>query len=188
MLCGQLGATVCAPCAGGLSPAPSLAVPHGIDDCLALFDYDSARPLVTAMKNAGRRDLVGWLAERLTASAVPAAGTVITWAPTGRARQLARGYDQAELLARALARRWQVSALALLRRAPGPAQAGRTAEERRTNPVFTVTGRVPVAVVLVDDVVTTGATLTAAARALRRAGACSVTAVAVARARRSRSG
>ncbi len=167
-------------------PAPSLALPHGLDACVALFDYDSARELVTAMKNSGRRDLVGWFAERLAARLVPPEAAVVTWAPTGRARTLARGYDQAELLARALARRWRVPATVLLRRDAGPAQAGRSAGERRQNPAFSALGKVPESVLLVDDVVTTGATLTAAARALRGTGARSVAAVAVARASRSR--
>ena len=182
VLCRQAGATVCPACAGGLDPAASLPRPLELDACVAVFDYRDARPLVTALKNGDRRDLIGWLAERMAARASPPAGAVVTWAPTGADRARVRGYDQAELLARALARRWGTPCRALLKRLPGPPQSGRSAGERRANPAFRVVGRVAPSVVVVDDVATTGATLTAAARALRTAGASRVEAVVGARA------
>jgi predicted amidophosphoribosyltransferase len=181
-LCDRPGDVVCAPCATALRSAPSLAVPLELDACAALFDYDGARRLVTALKNGGRRDLVGWLAGRMATAVPPPPGAVVTWAPTGTARRQARGYDQAELLARALARRWRLPCSALLRRHPGPAQAGLGAGERRRNPAFASRRACPPTVVLVDDVTTTGATLTAAARTLRGAGATTVRAIVAARA------
>ncbi|HEX8771251.1 MAG TPA: phosphoribosyltransferase family protein, partial [Acidimicrobiales bacterium] len=96
----------------------------------------------------------------------------MTWAPTTGARRRERGFDQAELLARAVARRLGLPCRRLLRRRPGPAQTGRDREGRQSGPAFTtrrVTG--PARVLLVDDIVTTGATVSAAARALRAAGA-----------------
>jgi predicted amidophosphoribosyltransferase len=181
VLCGVRGEVVCSRCASTLQRAPSLAVPLGVDSCVALLDYEVARRLITSLKNGGRRDLVGWLAARLAMSAHPPAGAVVTWAPTGAPRRRARGFDQAELLARAVARRWGLPCTGLLRRAPGPAQAGRTAAERRENPSFTVVRACPPVVVLIDDVVTTGATITGAARALRASGSTTVVAVVAAR-------
>jgi predicted amidophosphoribosyltransferase len=181
-LCSRPGPVVCGACAQDLRRAPSLPTPLGLDACHAALDYRPARHLVTALKNGDHRDLVGWLADQMSDLVDPPAGAAVTWAPTGAARRRARGYDQAELLARALARRWDRPCRSLLRRQPGPAQSGRTAGERWANPVFDPVGRVAPAVVLVDDVATTGATLTAAARALRAAGAHRIVAVVGARA------
>jgi len=182
VLCRQPGAAVCPPCAASLRPAPPLARPLGIDSCVALLHYDDARQLVTALKNGDRRDVLGWLAARLASEVDPPPGAVVGWAPTSAHRRRTRGYDQAELLARALARRWRRPCQPLLRRGRGPAQAGQPAAARRHNPVFSAARRVPAHVILVDDVITTGATMTAAARALRAAGATGLMAVAAARA------
>jgi ComF family protein len=182
VLCGRSGVVVCPGCEAELDRAPSLPRPLELDACVAVFDYRGARHLVTALKNGDRRDLVGWLAGHMAVRVAPPPGAMVTWAPTGHARRRARGYDQAELLARALARRWSVPCRVLLRRRAGPPQSGRSAGERQANPAFHVVGRVVPAVVVVDDVVTTGATLSAAARALRSAGATRVEAVVGARA------
>lgn len=182
VLCGERGAVVCPTCASGLQGARSRPPPLGLDDLVAVFDYAGARALVTGLKNRGRRDLVGWWAAAMADRAAPCAGAVVTWAPTGVSRRRSRGYDQAELLARAVARRWHLPCRALLRRSPGPPQSGLSAAQRRRNPAFRAVGTTPPCVVLVDDVVTTGATLTTAARALRAAGTQEVRAVVGARA------
>ena len=186
-VCGGGGEVVCTTCAADLAPAPSLAVPLHLDSCRALYAYDDlTRALLIRLKNRHRRDAVAWLADRLAAAGSPVAGGVVTWAPTSTMRRRRRGFDQAELLARAVARRWGLPVQPLLRRLPGPAQSGRSAAERRHNPAFAVGHSVVQAVVVVDDVITTGATITAAARALRAAGAAGVHATVAARARSPR--
>lgn len=176
---------VCGGCASTLAPARSLPLPLDLDQCAAAFDYAAARPLLTSLKNGDRRDLVGWLADAMAevgAFVVAAApGLLVTWAPTGLARRRDRGFDQAELLAKAVARRLDLPCRALLTRTGGAPQAGRTASARRANPAFRARISVPGAVLVIDDVVTTGATVSAAARALRRGGATHVAALAAAR-------
>jgi ComF family protein len=157
---------------------------RGVD---AAMPFDGvARQALLALKFRNRRVLVRHLAKlmvrRLGLDAVGARRPdVVTWAPTSRARTVQRGFDQAELLARAVARELGVPCRRLLYRAHGPAQTGRGRAERLQGPSFRSRPAArPYRVLLVDDVVTTGATLHAAAAALRAAGVTEVRAVAAA--------
>ena len=181
--CGSLGSSPCAGCVARLRPAPVLDPPDGVDSFAALVRYDDlARALITAVKYRNARDPVGELAGAL-ASLAPAdlAGATVTWAPTTARRARRRGFDQAELLARAVARHLGLPARCTLRRLGAAHQTGRSALERHGGPAFVVTGRLGGPIVVVDDVCTTGATLTAAATALRDGGARGVHALALAR-------
>lgn len=116
-------------------------------------------------------------------------GALLVSIPLGRARRIERGYDQAALLADGVARAsgGRVRRLrgALRRVRETPPQVGRSRIERAGNvaDAFEASGAVAGRdLVLVDDVVTTGATADAAARALRRAGARSVRVLALGRA------
>lgn len=96
-----------------------------------------------------------------------------------------RGFNQAELLANEIARRWHAPVRNVVRRRKNTAaQAGLTNAKRRANVqgAFRVRGRLDGKhVLLVDDVMTTGATASACARALKRAGAARVTLLTLAR-------
>ena len=156
--------------------------------------------MVRALKFGGDRRSVASLGAGLAELAL-AAGVVpdvVTWVPTTVARRGRRGVDQARVLAgatgRALGRRRRlngrertdrsaVPVRRLLLRAPGGEQTGRTGAERRRGPELRARSgvvRVGSTVVLVDDVVTTGATMDAAVAALQLAGAGVVIPVAVA--------
>jgi predicted amidophosphoribosyltransferase len=166
-----------------LRRAPSLPEPPGVDRCLALFAYEGVgRDLVARLKYRNRRSVLWWLAE-LLAAVVRAAGAfdVVTWVPTTPARRRDRGFDQSAVLAKAVARTAGIPCRRLLVRRPGPPQTGRDAGERRRGPALVPARASPPRVLLVDDVVTTGSSVAAAARALRSAGARSVTVVAAAR-------
>lgn len=119
------------------------------------------------------------------AVAVPAADALVPVPPV-RARELWRGHNPARGLALALGQAWGIPAVSLLVRAEGRPQRGLRPHERRRNVAgaFTAAGRAPAIVLLIDDVYTTGATVSAAAQALRRGGAVRVEAVTFARALR----
>ena len=131
--------------------------------------------------------LTGILAERLAADALPASRIVAVPLHPRRRRQ--RGYNQSELLATGLRRRMRLGleAGALERVRDTPPQVGLDRLRRRDNMVEAFRwcgpplGGEPVMVV--DDVVTTGATLQSCAAALRSAGAGSVFGLTLARVR-----
>lgn len=100
---------------------------------------------------------------------------VLTWVPLGGRRRRARGYDQAEMLARAVRSLtgWPVRAM-LRREVETAPQARRAGPERRRalkEAFATVGDLASVRIVLVDDVLTSGATAAECAAVLRRAGA-----------------
>jgi predicted amidophosphoribosyltransferase len=146
----------------------------GLDSCWALLAYEDPVPgLVAALKYRNHRDASDVVARAMAVFVARSRTTVdaVTWAPTSPARRRARGYDQAGLLARAVGRRAGVPVVPALRRRPGAPQTGADRVRRLVGPSFDATRAVSGHVVVVDDVCTTGATLGAAARALRSAGA-----------------
>jgi ComF family protein len=195
----------CEVCAGAVDPVPPGCTRCGLPGpdpacgaCLAdppAFDRVLSGALcggpvadaVHALKYGNRPALARPLGAWLAARAELPRGAAVVAVPLSRGRRVARGYDQAALLADALARAAGAPRLrAVLRRTrETPPQVGRTRAERARN-VRDAFAATPAArgcdLVLVDDVVTTGATVRAAAEALCRAGARSVTVVALARA------
>jgi predicted amidophosphoribosyltransferase len=194
-VCGVPGCAPCARCIARMGPAAAGPVPAALDLCRSLLAYEGeARELVARLKYRNDRVALAWLAGGMAALVEAPAGAVVTWAPTSARRRRRRGFDQAELLAAAVARRWRAPFRRLLDRAPGPAQTGLTLDARRRGPSFVAVpeaepghgprrgrARLSVPVIVVDDVVTTGSTLTAAAWALRAAGAPWVGALTAAR-------
>jgi ComF family protein len=116
-------------------------------------------------------------------------GEALVHVPVHPARRAARGYDQAELLARAAAAALGLPALGALRRERATAPQYELGRDRRAANVAAAFALDPVLraavagrwLVLVDDVVTTGATLVACAEALLDAGVAAVSALTVAR-------
>jgi predicted amidophosphoribosyltransferase len=152
----------------------------------AAVRYEGAvRRVVSAWKERGLRRLAA-LAAQVVASALPAPeAAAIAYVPPDGRRSVKRGHHPAERLALELGLCWELPVLRLLARArPVQQQRGLALADRRRNMrgAFRPVGRAPPAVVLVDDVYTTGATVNAAASALRRGGARRVEVVTFARA------
>ena len=124
---------------------------------------------------------------------LPQGADLITWAPLSKKRLRERGFDQAELLAREVGRLLSIPAAPALEktRNTGPQSELEEESARRANargayallPGADLTGK---RVVLVDDVVTSGSTLSECAALLRRGGAAQVYCLTLARAREDR--
>jgi ComF family protein len=169
---------------------------YGFDRVRSYALYKGALMRAIVLLKFERMEPLGrWFAERLAEVArretLPARVDVVVPVPLHRQRERERGYNQADLIAKPLARKLGLPyrAVLLVRTKPRPDKHILTLEERwesvrgafATRPGSQVDN---LRVLLVDDVMTTGATLDAAAKALRGAGAKSVIGLTVARAAR----
>ena len=176
-----------------VSGCPRDSARWSLDRVVAPFDYvEPLRIHVQRLKFAGQRRLGRALGELLAThiSAIPAARHVdaIAAVPLHRSRLLVRGYNQAFELARPIAAALRLPLLraGIGRRRATAAQSSLTAEARYANvrDAFEISRDVHgIRIGLVDDVLTTGATLNALAEALKRAGATHVDGWTIARAR-----
>ena len=177
--CGGPGPSPCQRCADAMRAVGEMAPPEPLAGLWAAFAYTGpGRELVARLKYRNQRSSVKWLASAMgNALPIGLPAEAVTWAPTSPQHRRRRGFDQAELLARALGREIGLPALSLLRRVDAAGQTGRSRSQRFSAPAFESRRSPPPAVLVVDDVITTGATLQAAARCLVKAGAERVDAV-----------
>ena len=165
---------------------------------------EGARQAVHALKYGGLPRIADDLAAAMSGLRPPADGpSALIPIPLAAKRLRERGYNQSEVLARALAQQWRIPVLldALVRTRETPTQTALTPDTRLANvagafalriddcglrignlPIKSAIRNEQFAIVLVDDVFTTGATLAEAARALEQTGARRIQGVTFARA------
>jgi ComF family protein len=205
LVCGAGGRQLCSACRGALpriepplcercgAPA-AWAVARcrecsgrrlGFATARAAVAYDvPVRRLVAGWKDRGLRTLAVDAAAVVEAHVARPEAAVLAFVPADAERRRRRGHHPAATLAEALAARWTLPCADLLGRTGGARpQRGLSLAERRRNVAHAFVARTPVngRIVLVDDVYTTGATTSAAAATLRRAGAARVDVVTFAR-------
>jgi predicted amidophosphoribosyltransferase len=182
--CGAPGRSPCPSCRARLRPHPHAEARPGLDVAVvAALSYDEAMPFVIAYKDRGAWQLTsvlgtalaGAVTELVQASGVGSAAArrlVLAPVPTSPAAVRRRGFDHTATLAGWAARRLGVRWSPVLRRvADAGDQVGRGAGERRASQTETMRARPGESVlVVVDDVVTTGATALEAVRAARAGG------------------
>jgi predicted amidophosphoribosyltransferase len=206
LVCGSAGPPLCAGCRAALPVlgpplcercgAPTAWPVRRCNECAGRrLAFATARAAV-AYDDAVRLFVAGWKERGLRRLADQAASVVadclghpgdafLTFVPPDADRRMRRGYHPAERLAAALAVQWSLPCGPLLARSGSSRrQRGLSLAERRRNVagVFRAEATPAARVVLVDDVYTSGATASAAASALRAAGAKQVQVVTFARA------
>lgn len=186
----------CEDCRKALPYAPGPAAEQKIahmDRCLSPLYYEgSVRASLLRYKFGGQPSYASVYGALLADCLAGHPGTwdCIAWVPLSRRRLRHRGYDQAELLARELESRLGLPVESLLRKRRHTRAQSATgdARKRRAN----IAGAYQVSdpegvrgkrILLVDDIVTTGSTLSECAKTLRAAGAASVTGLTLARKR-----
>ena len=211
--CGKRGVVVCKTCQPSISWLPAAVCPRCVvrtvdgrlcDRCArqtaaggpplssvrAACAYEGlVRTALQRLKFRQARFLASFAAELIWASlsSRPLQVDVLVPVPLHPSRHQKRGFNQSELIARALADRLQVAVTTetLARTRDTPPQVGLTSQERRRNLVdaFSCPGgsAAGLRVALVDDIMTTGSTLEACAKPLIEAGAARVIALVVAR-------
>ncbi len=177
-VCGASANGLCRRCSENLVP-PSVPPLLAINHATVLCSYEgTGAQLLQALKFQNRRQALGPIAAAL-APGLPDDVDAIVPVPADPARLRERGYHVPALLAKHLSRRTGVPVASPLERMASYRQTGKSRSERQSVQ-FSTMELAPERVVLVDDVVTTGATAVACAVALGLAGAREITFAAIA--------
>ncbi|HJP96862.1 MAG TPA: hypothetical protein VJ843_05865 [Candidatus Saccharimonadales bacterium] len=187
--CKREGSILCAGCQAALPPNTFVGTGRAMPDYLAATAYgDVAKDVVHALKFGRAQAAAGCIARVMADRiALPGGPWLVTHIPTANSRVRLRGYDQARLIARHFAHYKGVPHASLLVRTGSARQVGANRADRfmQASTLFRATHLSLISqarILLVDDVITTGASMHAASQVLMEAGAQAVYPAAFARA------
>jgi len=184
-VCGRGGVHgVCEKCEKSLPRAEKPLREGAFGKCAVPLRYEGAvREALLRFKFRGAQSAAegfGQLLAQCAAEELSGEFDAVTWVPVSKKRLAERGYDQSYLLAKACAKAWGIEPAAMLEKIrDNPPQSGLGAAERRGNVVGVYRARNGnmirnTRILLIDDILTTGSTLSECARVLRDAGAAGV--------------
>lgn len=180
---------VCARCAHELEPIPApLRRGQFYTECYAVYSYEGVvAESLRRFKFSGQSQYAASFGRMLAPLLRTAPFELLSWVPVSAKRRRSRGYDQTELLAHAVAKELELPCTQTLQKIRhNPAQSSqRDAAARRANVLGAYRAVSPErfagrSVLLIDDILTTGATLSECSRVLLTAGASSVVCAALA--------
>lgn len=188
---------ICPECARALSVTGSHAEQHGdfFEACYSpLFYEEPLRKAFLRYKFSGKRQyapvFARWMADCLNSQELSTSFDYVTWAPLSHLRRWRRGYDQAQLLAESAAKQLSLPIYPTLQKAyrrPLSRLSGdRSARMARILDAYSIRKNADVrnrSILLIDDIITSGATLSECARILKTAGAKQVYCLTLARKR-----
>ena len=177
--CGRLGDYVCKDCQVGIWEPEPAPVPQNLDGLICLWAYDGLMQKI--IKKAKYSGLYNLLQFTISKSQIPNKSQfpnlqAIIPVPLYRDRLRERGFNQAEIIAKEISKIYKIPVVNLLVRTKDTGhQTLRNREERlkAIDGAFEVSTKIqdlPSKILLVDDVMTTGATLSECARTLKKAG------------------
>ena len=177
--CGKIGSYVCTACQVGLWEPEPRPKPANLDGLTCLWAYDGLmQKIIKKAKYSGQYNLLQFTilkSQIPNKSQFPNIQAIIP-VPLHRDRLMERGFNQAEVIANEISKIYKIPVVNLLTRTKDTGhQTLRNRHERlqALNGAFQISNfkfQIPVAVLLVDDVLTTGATLSECARVLKRDG------------------
>ena len=176
--CGKEGRYICEKCGLFLSEAPSVFMTNGLEELVSVWEYEGLiKKIILKIKYDGMFDAIDELAEKAFEIREPyiPEDTTITFVPMFKKKEMQRGFNQAELIAKKLGQITGREVLPLLEKIKDtPSQTELNKEERMANVKDSFRREEGLNcynnVLLVDDVWTSGATMQECCRILKRSG------------------
>jgi len=184
-VCNRLSKGVCSSCLSDFNISNSKIEVQGLESFSSLFVYDSkSSRAILAAKQAQRIDVLNQLAimlgqfvKDLNLDVCPDS---VTWVPASKFEKRRRGFDQGKILAKQVSKKLDLRSNRMLLRRTSERQVGKNRVSRLSGPNFKTRSCPFQNVLLIDDVVTTGASMRSAAMELKSAGCKAVHGVSLA--------